>query len=194
MIVSYHKEKAFNAITFFLTHTGMCNKKKTYKLLWLLDSEHFASVGRGVTGYDYFAWKMGPVPTELHEAIESNDPELTEYFDIEKLVQGVYVTITLKNKRPFEKKYFSKRELALLKDLANRFDMASGEEMEEWTHREGTPWHRVWVLENRKQAEIPFEYALSRLQEDDRKAILGIVEERQEFLANYSNELRNRTS
>lgn len=185
MIVNHYKEKAFNAITYFLENTGMCNKKKTYKLLWLFDSEHFQATGRSVTGYDYFAWKMGPVPTALHEAIESNDSELAEYFNIERTIQGDYETITLKNKRPFEKKYFSKKEMDLLTDLANRFDMMTGEEMEVWTHREGTPWHRVWVLENKKQAEIPYEYTLSDLREDEREVVLNIAKERRTFLTNY---------
>jgi uncharacterized phage-associated protein len=185
MIVSHHKLKAFHAITYFLEHTSMCNKKKMYKLLWLLDSEHFQAAGRSVTGYMYFAWEMGPVPTELHEAIESYKPELIEFFEIEKQTQGQYVTITLRNKRLFERKYFSKREMALLDDLVNRFDMATGEEMEQWTHREGTPWYRVWTEENRHQAEIPYEYTLTKLPDAEQSAIRSIAEERQAFLANY---------
>lgn len=185
MIVSYHKEKAYNAIAFFLEHTGYCFKKKTYKLLWLLDSEHFQTIGRSVTGYQYFAWKMGPVPTELHEAIDSNDPGLLEYFEIEEQAVGRYTAVVLKNRRPFDSKYFSKKELAIMEDLVNRFDMATGEEMEKFTHREGTPWHRVWEVEHRPQAEIPYEYALSGLDAQDRAIVLELAEERAAFLTNY---------
>ena len=185
MIVHHQKEKAFNAITFFLEHTTLCNKKKTYKLLWLLDSEHFQVIGRSVTGYEYFAWKMGPVPTLLHEAIESNEPDFQEYFEIERKIWKGYETITLVNKKPFEPRYFSKKELAILEDLATRFDMMTGEEMENWTHRPGTPWYQVWQIEGRKQAKIPYEYALSELPSDKRDAISSIAEERKAFLANY---------
>jgi uncharacterized phage-associated protein len=186
MIVRHQNEKAFNAIIYFLEHTSMCNKKKTYKLLWLLDSEHFRAIGRSVTGYQYYAWKMGPVPTALHEAIESGDPEFAEFFDIERYIDRKgYETISLVSKRPFDKQYFSKKELAILGDLVNRFDLATGEEMEQWTHREGTPWYQVWHVEGKKQAEIPYEYALSSLPAEEREIILHIAEEREEFVANY---------
>ena len=186
MALSYTKEKAFNAITFFLLHTSMCNKKKLFKLLWLLDSEHFQLIGRGVTGYHYFAWKMGPVPTELHEAIDCDDPELTERFDIERThsTKG-YTTISLTSKTPFDPQYFSKKELEILRSLADRFELMNGGEMEAWTHREGTPWHRVWVIENKHQAEIPFEYTLSELPEDEREIVSGLAREQEAFLSNY---------
>lgn len=187
MVVRHQKEKAYNAIIYFLKHTHMCNKKKTYKLLWLLDSEHFQAAGRSVTGYDYFAWKMGPVPTALHEAIELDDPELTEVFDIKRTInrKGESITITLESNREFERKYFSKRELAMLESLAERFDMMTGDEMEQWTHRPGTPWHQVWVVEGRRQAQIPYEYTLSSLPNEEREVISNIAQEREAFLANY---------
>lgn len=187
MIVNHHKEKAFNAITYFLKHTAMCNKKKTYKLLFLLDFEHFQQTGRSVTGYDYFAWKMGPVPTQLHEAIESGDNELLEYFDVieETGSKRGFDAISLSNKKSFESKYFSKRELRLLKDISDRFEMMNGGEMEAFTHREHSPWYRMWVVENRKQEKIPYEYSLDTINEADKQTILEIAEERKEFLESY---------
>lgn len=181
----YQKEKAFNAIIFFLEHTSMCNKKKTYKLLWCLDSEFFREIGRSVTGYQYFAWKMGPVPTELHEAIEACDPEFEEYFDIERTITKTYETITFISKKPFEEKYFSKKELELLHDIARRCDLMTGKEMEDLTHRPGTPWHRVWEVEGRKQAAIPYEYTLQGLSEEERETVSDIAREREAFLENY---------
>lgn len=186
MIVNHYKEKAFNAIIYFLNHTSLCNKKKLYKLLYLFDFEHFEQTGRNVTGFDYFAWKMGPVPTELHEAIESNDEILAEYFNIERaLDKRGRETITLQNKKPFDGKYFSRRELNLLSDLSDRFELMNGDEMEAFTHREGMPWHRVWVKENRRQAEIPYEYSLDKLEENDRNIVLNISQERKAILENY---------
>ena len=186
MSSSHRKEKAFNAITFFLEHTSMCNKKKLFKLLWLLDSEHYQAIGRTVTGYHYFAWKMGPVPTELHEAMESGDPELLARFDMEQTISTKgYTTISLTSKQPFESKWFSKKELKILQSLADRFELMNGGEMEVWTHREGTPWYRVWAIENRKQAEIPFEYTLIDLPEKERETVLDLAREQEAFVNNY---------
>lgn len=186
MPLSHRKEKAFNAITYFLENTSMCNKKKLFKLLWLLDSEHYQIIGRGVTGYHYFAWKMGPVPTELHEAIDSNDPELTARFEIERTTNTKgFITISLTSKTPFDPKYFSKKELEILKNLKDRFELMNGGEMEEWTHREGTPWYRVWKVENRKQAEIPFDYTLDELPENEKQIVSSLAREQEAFLNNY---------
>jgi uncharacterized phage-associated protein len=191
MSQSYRKEKAFNAITYFLEHTSMCNKKKLFKLLWLLDSEHYQAIGRSVTGYHYFAWKMGPVPTELHEAMESGDPELLARFEIEQTVSTRgYVTISLTSKQAFDAKYFSKKEIEILHSLKDRFDLMNGGEMEEYTHREGSPWYRVWTVENKKQSEIPFEYTLSDLPEEERQIVSDLANEQEAFLNNY-HELRH---
>lgn len=186
MIITHNKEKVYNAITFFLERTGMCNKKKLFKLLWLLDSEHFRQIGRSVTGYEYAAWPMGPVPVELHNAIKNSDPELIEAFDISTQVdKRGRETTTFVSKREFERKYFSKNELELLESLSYRFDLTTGDEMEAFTHREGTPWYKVWVTEGRQQAVIPYEYALDHLPEDDKEAVLSIAEEQRAFLTNY---------
>lgn len=186
MIVNYHKEKAFNAITFFLNHTSLCNKKKLYKLLFLFDFEHFEQAGRNVTGFDYFAWKMGPVPTELHEAIDSNDEKLLERFEVNKQYdrKGREI-VSLVSKQPFEEKFFTRRELRLLASLADRFELMNGDEMEDFTHREGTPWYRVWVEEKRNQKQIPYEYALDKLEANEREVVLSIAQDRQAFIENY---------
>lgn len=186
MIVNYHKEKAFNAITYFLKHTVLCNKKKLYKLLFLFDFEHFEQTGRNVTGFDYFAWKMGPVPTELHEAIETEDEKLAERFVIYKQVdKHGRETTSFDSKQPFQEKFFTRRELGLLESLSDRFELMNGDEMEDFTHRAGTPWYRVWVEEKRKQKQIPYEYALDGLEASERDAVLDIAQERQAFIENY---------
>lgn len=186
MIVNYHKEKAFNAITYFLNKTSLCNKKKLYKLLFLFDFEHFEQTGRNVTGFDYFAWKMGPVPTELHEAIDSEDLTLLEHFQIDKQIDGRgREIISFHSKQQFEEKYFTRRELKLLASLADRFELMNGDEMEAFTHREGTPWYRVWVEERQNQKQIPYEYALDDLEPEKREIVLSMAQEREVFLENY---------
>jgi uncharacterized phage-associated protein len=187
---NYHREKAFNAITYFVEHTLTCFKTKTYKLLWFLDSEHFKATGRTVTGYDYFAWKMGPVPTELDEAIDSSDSEFTEHFDITVDRDSRYTYIELKPKRAFERKYFSRREMALMAEIANRFRLTTAKELEDLTHLPGTPWYQVWAVENRKQEKIPYEYVLSSMDDAEKETILTIAEDHRVFLAN-TNELRH---
>ncbi len=191
MLIKRYKEKAFNAITYFTQHTNFCYKKKLYKLLYLLDFEHFQQTGRSVTGFSYSAWKMGPVPVELHNQIEKNADDFAEYFGIvkQKIAEDAegndIESVFLASKKVFEPKYFSERQLELLKDIANRFDISTGKEMEDFTHRQDTPWDKVWNNGLGRQLEIPYEYALDDLEPDEREIILDIANERQAFIENY---------
>ena len=65
MIITHHREKLINAIIYFAKNTTYCGKTKLLKLLYFLDFYQFKQTGKSVTGLDYFAWKMGPVPKEL---------------------------------------------------------------------------------------------------------------------------------
>ena len=67
MLVSHEREKMINAIIYFANHTRHLGKIKLFKLLYLLDFEHFRQTGRSVTGLDYRAWKFGPVPVALEK-------------------------------------------------------------------------------------------------------------------------------
>lgn len=186
MIINHQREKTFQAITYFLNHTSLCNKKKLYKLLYLLDFEHFEQTGRNVTGFDYYAWKMGPVPTQLHEMIDNEEDSLLDRFEVEKtLDKRERMTISFKCKTEFNPKIFTRRELRILESLATRFDMMNGDEMEAFTHQEGMPWHRVWYVEGNRQKQIPYSYSLDRLSEEDRENILDLASEREAFINNY---------
>ena len=61
------RQKLINAIVFFASNTQFCGKIKLFKLLYLMDFEHFGKTGKSVTGFEYEAWKFGPVPTALME-------------------------------------------------------------------------------------------------------------------------------
>jgi Antitoxin SocA-like, Panacea domain len=65
MLISRNREKLINVVVYFASNTRHCGKVKLFKLLYLLDFTHFRETGRSVTGLDYRAWKMGPVPLEL---------------------------------------------------------------------------------------------------------------------------------
>lgn len=60
MLITHEREKLINAIIFFANHTKHLGKIKLFKLLYLLDFEHFRQTGQNVTGLDYRAWKFGP--------------------------------------------------------------------------------------------------------------------------------------
>src|SRR3972149_1376061 len=78
MLLSHEREKLINAIIFFADNTRFLGKTKLCKLLYFLDFGHFKETGRSVTGMDYYAWKMGPVPVDLYEEVEAPEPDMAD--------------------------------------------------------------------------------------------------------------------
>ena len=82
MLISREREKLINAILYFASNTQHCGKVKLFKLLYLLDFAHFRETGRSVTGLDYRAWKMGPVPFILLQEWDDPEDDLAQAIDI----------------------------------------------------------------------------------------------------------------
>jgi len=140
MIITHQREKLINAMIFFADHTKYCGKTKILKLMYFLDFCHFKQTGKSVTGLEYFAWKMGPVPKELYEELSSNASldlksaiNIASYDDFRKI----------EPRRKFNKECFTKRELRLLEDLSFIFRDAQVQEMIEVTHLQNKPWDRT---------------------------------------------------
>lgn len=140
MIITHHRKKIINSIIYFAKNTKYCGKTKLLKLLYFLDFFHFKQTGKSVTGLEYFAWNMGPVPKVLFEELSGNmKPDMKNA--IEDLpVEGFQ---QIKPKKKFEDKYFSKKEIKLLKDISFIFQDAKADDMVESTHLKNEPWDRT---------------------------------------------------
>jgi uncharacterized phage-associated protein len=184
MLISHNREKLINAIIYFCNETSLCNKLKLYKLLYHLDFRHYAQTGRTVTGLEYFAWPMGPVPVKLEKEVSSPKEDLKEKveFYIPTLV-GPSQAVEITPKAEFDPSVFTKREMALLKEVAEEFGLSYAGERVHSTHLSGDPWDRVFNQEGRRQKKIPFEYALS---EDDAEEVKEAAIEHEEMLKNYA--------
>jgi uncharacterized phage-associated protein len=140
MIITHHREKIINAIIYFATNTKYCGKTKLMKLLYFLDFLHFKQTGKSVTGLDYFAWKMGPVPKVLFDEL-SGDMKSDMRAAIKVLPKDGFQGIQPKTKPDI--RFFSKREMKLLEDLSFIFEEANAEVMVESTHLKNEPWDRT---------------------------------------------------
>jgi uncharacterized phage-associated protein len=180
MLISREREKLINAIGYFLAHTDFCHKTKLFKLLYFLDFEHFAQTGRSVTGLDYFAWKWGPVPLDLYEEIDSPEPDLAASFHFEEraTANGEHMLVMTPQK-DFSTKHFSKREMRLLEDLADRYRTTPAEDMIEATHLENLPWHQVYVQQGKRQHLIPYSLATTG---NDAELVNSVAAERSEVI------------
>ncbi len=138
MIITYHREKLLNAIIYFAKNTRFCGKTKLMKLLYFLDFEHFKKTGKTVTGQDYFAWEMGPVPKSLFEELSgSMEPDMKRaIYDL----PGNDGFQQIRPKKKFDSQYFSKNEIASLEKWAYIFKDTKADEMIEATHLKNQPW------------------------------------------------------
>jgi len=155
MIITNYREKIINAIIFLAGNTNKCGKTKMMKLLYFLDFYHFKQTGKSVTGFEYFAWEMGPVPKQLFEEISGKmSRDLNDA--IHPLPKESFQQI--KPKRPFDDKWFSPRELKILENLAFIFKDADASQMIESTHLKNEPWDRT---KKEKGLFCPIDYMLA---------------------------------
>lgn len=184
MIANYDREKLINTIVYFCKETNNCGIVKLFKLLYFLDFEHFKKTGRSVTGLDYYAWKMGPVPVRLYDEIPASpEPDLAERVSFKVIpTKHSRPFVQIEAKSSFDPSHFTKRELNLLQGLATEYRNSLAEDMIEATHIETLPWHQVFNEEKRKQGIIPYEYALRK---DEAEIMNFITKENQEISDNY---------
>ena len=83
----------------------------------------------------------------------------------------------------FNSEHFSKREIKILESLAKEFNTTLADDMVEATHLENQPWHKIYVVENKKQELIPYELAVRKQEFDE---VIGLAAERNEFIDHFS--------
>lgn len=139
MIITNQREKLINTIIYFCRNTKYCGKTKLIKLLYFFDFIHFKQTGKSVTGLDYYAWKMGPVPKDLFDELSAMKPDLAKAIAV--LPQDKFHQICAKQK--FDEKYFTPRQMKLLKLISEIFAEAKADHMVEATHLKNHPWDKT---------------------------------------------------
>lgn len=180
MIVTHDREKLIQAINFFAQHTRKLGKTKLFKLLYFLDFQHFQATGRSVTGLDYNAWKMGPVPVALFNEIEAPAQDMAAVVEFKEIpVKNDGTMLSVKPRAAFSGAHFSKREMRLLEALAKEYRDATADEMIEATHLENSPWDKIWNEQGNRQAAIPYELAV---RPDEGGLVMDVAKDRKELL------------
>lgn len=182
MLVSHEREKMINAIIFFAKSTRFLGKIKLCKLLYFLDFEHFKETGRSVTGMDYYAWKMGPVPVDLYEEVDMPEPDLADKVEFSETPTRNGAMLVVKPVAEFDGSHFSKREMRIMQGLSEEFRDTRADDMIEATHLENQPWHKIYVEDGKRQQQIPYELALRR---QEAEAMHDVIAERQAFVAHF---------
>ena len=167
-----NRQRLINAVVFLAKNTNYCGKIKLFKLLYLLDFEHFRQTGKSVTGFSYQAWKFGPVPIDLMAEWEQMEPDLASVVHIveEQVIDFVRQTVKVNDGVVFNDDEFSSRQLRIMESLANQFRETRSPSMIDVTHTQNGAWDKVWQGGAGKGQPIP--YALGVPDEDPSKPIL----------------------
>jgi uncharacterized phage-associated protein len=182
MIVSHDREKLVNAIVFFAENTRYCGKIKLIKLLYLLDFSHFRVTGISVTGLEYHAWKLGPVPIDVYQEWDAPGPDLAAAIDIvpEKVID--YTRELVVPKKGFDPGLFTRRELGLMEELAHRFHDEKTRPLINFAHAELGPWDIIWDSGRGQNQRIPYSLAVANA-DPNREAVLEAARDREELVA-----------
>lgn len=185
MLKNRNREKFIQAILYFAHNTAALGKIKLFKLLYLLDFEHFRQTGRSVTGLEYRALKMGPVPSQLFQRWDALDDDLAAAIRIAPEKVFDYQRETVVPLQPFSDKYFTKRELGLLERLAHQYRDTLSEGMIDVTHAENGAWAKVWSDGEGEYDPIPYALAIPE-DNPNRAAILEAAAEHEAITAAQS--------
>ena len=185
-----NREKLINAMVFFALNTNKkkIGKLKMSKLLFALDFEHFKRTGRWVTGIRYYAYPMGPYQRDEFEKISDKQLPLdidkvmgvTPMFEDEEGQDRGYLFKVRGNTKP-DLSLFSKRELEIMKWLAEVWHDATGKQIKDWSHGGGTPWSEVWQKEGRKFKPIAYTYAIDDSSPITKEEAEALLKEEEEF-------------
>lgn len=176
MLKSYDRDKLINAIVYFARNTKFCGKTKLFKLLYLLDFHHCRQTGRSVTGLEYRAWKLGPVPIELMQEWDAREKDLEAAINVVPEPVFDYGRQRVEPRVDFSDSHFTKRELQLMREIAERHQDDMTAPLVGLTHEERGPWDKIWDDGRGNDQRIPYVLAVP---DDDpnREAVLQAAAE-----------------
>lgn len=178
------REKLIQAIVYFASRTKYCGKIKLFKLLYLLDFEHFRQTGKSVTGFEYQAWKFGPVPVDLMEEWEELGPDLAQAVHIveEKVIDYDRQAVKVNEGVQFIPDVFTPRQLRIMESLAERYRETYSPKLIDVTHEQNGAWDSVWQNGQGAHKPIPYKLAIPDTA-PERDVLLQIAEEQRLYAA-----------
>ena len=139
-MVKINEKKYRNVVLFFAkkVRNGTLGKLKMMKLLYFLDFDFFEKYGKSVTGDSYLRFENGPVPQMAEKILKEmtgKDIKITR----QKIADGYNDRQLIEPLKDFDLNLFTKEELTMLEEVAEKWEKLSGSEMKMATHGEA-PW------------------------------------------------------
>lgn len=135
-----NEKKYKNAILFFAKkiQNGTLGKLKIMKLLYYLDFDFFEKYGRSVTGDEYLRFDKGPVPRMAERILKNMDGKQIK-ITRRKMKEGYSDQQHIEPLIDFDVNVFSREELVMLEEIADKWEKFTGTEMKNASHGEA-PW------------------------------------------------------
>lgn len=135
-----NEKKYKNLILFFAgkIKNGTLGKLKIMKLLYFLDFDFFEKHGKSISGDEYLRFDNGPVPRmaeKILKEMNGKDIKITKI----KISTGYNDQQHIDALKDFDIDLFSKEELLMMEETANKWEKFSGGEMKTASHGEA-PW------------------------------------------------------
>lgn len=111
-------------------------KKRLAKLLYFADFDFFERYEQSITGSTYQAWKMGPFPVELSDAIQEMQGDGSLAARSEQEWEGLEPTEVYTAKRDPDISAFSVQEIAMVDRIVKKYRNLTGKELETLSHSE----------------------------------------------------------
>ena len=142
-------DKISNMVLFFSERTQTWTTKLN-KLLFYSDFLAYKHLGFGISGLDYRAIQMGPVPSKfekMYELISDGDLVQREYVEYERGNYGSFFMPLL----TFDESLFEKEELEIMQIVSDKFKYKKTEEVINISHRES-----AWIDNNEEKKIISY--------------------------------------
>jgi len=135
-----NEKKYKNVVLFFAkkVQNGTLGKLKMMKLLYFLDFDFFEKYGKSVTGDLYLRFENGPIPQmaeKILKEMNGKDIKITK----RKIADGYNDQQHIESLKDFDMNLFTKEELMMMEEVADKWEKFSGSEMKMATHGEA-PW------------------------------------------------------
>lgn len=108
------------------------------KLLYYLDFDFFEKYGRSVTGDQYLRFEYGPVPRmgeKILKEMSRKEIKITK----RRIADGLNDQLHIEALKEFDVNVFTKEELLMLEEIADKWERFAGAEMKTASHGEA-PW------------------------------------------------------
>lgn len=133
-------KKYINAILFLCKELGgsIVGKKKLYKLLYYIDFDNYEykESMKSITGNEYIAWKMGPVPKDKDVMLDlMEEKDVLEKNEVH-YSNGMNNAIQYTAKKDPDMTVFNEDEVFVMKRVVKKYGYLNGKQLEILTHAE----------------------------------------------------------